>query len=65
MTKSMSDMDKATEQLWNDPDWICPKCEWVNRAIRNRCRNFACDFDWEKSGEGILVACLEVAEVKP
>jgi hypothetical protein len=25
------------------PDWICPKCKWVNFAIREKCRN--CRYD--------------------
>lgn len=37
-------IDKATEeQLWKDPDWICPGCRYVNFGIRVRCRN--CGFD--------------------
>jgi len=49
------------EQLWKDPDWTCPKCGWVNMAIRNRCRNFNCDHDWDvNGGEGILVGIFEV-----
>jgi hypothetical protein len=26
---------------WNMPDWVC-KCGYANRAIRSKCRNFAC-----------------------
>lgn len=30
--------DQATkEQLWRDPNWKCPRCESVNRAIRHSC----------------------------
>ena len=40
----MPTSDAATiEQLWKDPDWICPRCHWTNFAIRERCRN--CGFD--------------------
>ena len=31
------------EQLWKDPDWICPQCSFRNLAIREHCRN--CNFD--------------------
>lgn len=31
------------EQLWQDPEWICPLCHFTNKAIRERCRN--CFFD--------------------
>lgn len=31
------------EQLWKDPDWTCPSCQFVNKAIREKCRN--CGFD--------------------
>lgn len=50
------------EQLWHDPDWTCPKCGFVNLAIRDRCRNFECDFDWNRAGEFAIyeVAFLEV-----
>jgi hypothetical protein len=30
-------------QLWQDPDWNCPHCEAVNRAIREKCRT--CGYD--------------------
>ena len=36
-------IDETAEQLWRDPDWICPVCEYTNLAIRERCRN--CGFD--------------------
>ena len=36
--------DKQTEnQLWLDPDWDCPHCRYVNKAIREKCRN--CGYD--------------------
>jgi hypothetical protein len=39
-------MDKdLEEQLWKDPPWTCPRCGFVNLAIRERCRNFQCGFD--------------------
>ena len=31
------------EQLWKDPDWMCPHCQFVNFAIRQKCRN--CGYD--------------------
>lgn len=33
------------EQLWKDPDWTCPNpaCQFVNFAIRQKCRN--CGYD--------------------
>ena len=40
----MSDkiLDKETiEQFWKDPDWTCPHCKFVNKAIREKCRNCA------------------------
>jgi hypothetical protein len=37
-------MDKDVEdQLWRDPAWTCPHCQFVNFAIRQRCRN--CGYD--------------------
>jgi hypothetical protein len=27
------------EQLWKDPNWICPRCKYTNLAIRSTCRN--------------------------
>jgi hypothetical protein len=38
-------MDVTAEQLWKDPDWKCPRCGWMNKAIRERCRNFDCGFN--------------------
>jgi hypothetical protein len=35
--------DATTEQLWLDPDWTCPHCRFVNRAIRRHCRH--CGYD--------------------
>lgn len=33
-------MDAATqEQLWQQPDWTCTHCAFVNKAIRSVCRN--------------------------
>lgn len=34
---------QTNEQLWEDPDWDCPRCRSVNFAIRERCR--ICGFD--------------------
>ena len=31
------------EQRWKDPDWICPRCQGVNSAVRQACR--LCGFD--------------------
>jgi len=31
------------EELWKDPDWTCPHCQFVNFAIRQKCRN--CGYD--------------------
>ena len=36
------DADTA-EQMWQDPDWVCPQCEAVNMGVRERCR--ICGFD--------------------
>lgn len=27
------------EKFWTDPDWICPRCQWTNMAIRHGCRH--------------------------
>ncbi len=36
--------DGTAEVLWTkEPDWICPRCRYANRAIREHCRN--CGFD--------------------
>ncbi len=35
---------KKDEALWKAKDWICPRCDFVNKAIRPRCRNFECGF---------------------
>lgn len=33
-------MDKQLEsQLWQDPDWVCPRCRFSNLAVRQLCRN--------------------------
>lgn len=29
--------------LWLAPDWVCSTCQWVNKAIRAKCRNFDCN----------------------
>lgn len=34
----MPDATGRAEQLWHEPDWNCPICLSVNRAIRTRCR---------------------------
>lgn len=35
----MNDRDLVTEEkLWTDPDWTCPRCNTVNKAIRHGCR---------------------------
>lgn len=36
-------MDSTREQLWNDPDWVCPHCRSTNLAVREKCRN--CGYD--------------------
>jgi hypothetical protein len=34
-----TELDTATrEQLWIDPDWLCPRCQTTNLAIRESCR---------------------------
>jgi hypothetical protein len=34
---------KLEEILWTKiPDWECPRCRFINKAIRSRCRNFEC-----------------------
>lgn len=43
------------EQLWQDPDWTCPQCGFVNMAIRSRCRNFKCNFQWEDYGMALII----------
>lgn len=42
------------EQLWKDPDWTCPRCGWVNKAIRERCRNFQCGWDTAVVSGGVM-----------
>jgi hypothetical protein len=37
-------------QIWRDPDWICPRCKTVNMAIRKICRE--CRFDSPLVSEG-------------
>lgn len=51
------------EQLWQDPDWNCPSCGFVNRAVRERCRNFNCGKHVDElfPGEGVVVGCFVVA----
>jgi hypothetical protein len=34
---------EVEEQLWKDPDWTCPSCQFVNFAVRSKCRN--CGYD--------------------
>lgn len=48
---------KTEEQLWQDPDWECPRCHYANLAIRAACRN--CGY---VGGEVAIFdyACLEV-----
>lgn len=55
-------MSKLQEQLWKDPDWNCPQCGFVNRAIRSRCRNFQCGFEWEDSGGAFVINEAGIAE---
>ena len=44
ISASDSVMDaKTAEQLWHDPDWVCPQCRFTNLAIRECCRN--CGFN--------------------
>jgi hypothetical protein len=39
---SYNELDLATkEQLWKDPDWICPRCKTANKAVREKCRECA------------------------
>jgi hypothetical protein len=39
----MATEPEVSEQLWKDPDWNCPNCDFVNFAIRQRCRS--CGYD--------------------
>jgi len=36
-------LNNTEQQLWNDPDWLCPHCQVTNLAIREKCRN--CGYD--------------------
>ncbi len=39
-----STMDETKEHLWTkEANWKCPHCQFMNRAIRERCRN--CGYD--------------------
>ena len=49
------------QQLWRDPDWVCPECRFTNLAIREICRN--CGFDSALvSGNGYFDAVERVKE---
>lgn len=52
-------MKDTEEQLWLDPDWTCPRCRYVNLAVRAACRN--CGYI---GGELMIYECvpLEVVE---
>lgn len=48
-------LSRVREQLWKDPDWTCPRCGFVNMAIRSACRNFACTFRWEDDLQALVI----------
>ena len=41
------------EQRWKDPDWVCPRCQGVNFAVRQSCR--FCGFDSALVVDGTLL----------
>lgn len=47
-----------------DPDWLCPRCKWVNMNIRQKCRNCGMDIDEAYPGEVTVVewSFLEISE---
>lgn len=40
---------KKEEALWKAKDWECPRCAFVNKTIRSKCRNFKCGFQRPES----------------
>ncbi len=56
MTEEMKQAcsEETERELWTDPDWDCPRCLSVNRAIRDRCR--ICTWDSALVSEGVM--CL-------
>lgn len=55
---------EVEEKLWTDPDWNCPRCEWVNFAVRSKCRN--CGFDsWLVSGDCYFELNSPTANLEP
>lgn len=43
MKNNMKREIQTENQLWQDPDWMCPHCKFANFAIREKCRN--CGYD--------------------
>ena len=45
---------------WNDPEWTCPQCGFVNMGVRVRCRNFHCNWDTAIVSEGNMLVAADV-----